>query len=115
MKTKSGLATTAGSLDLEVSQRALFLCKEELALKESQLRQANTKSSVLVERVKLLESEVTKLLAAQHIHGETPPAPSFSTNSVQERVVPECPLNGLLASDLQDMKTQLANLTSAIL
>ena len=69
---RSGLALTAGALDLEVSQRALFLCKEELALKESQLRQANTKSSVLADRVKLLEAEVTKLLSSQHLQATDP-------------------------------------------
>ena len=46
-KTKLLAFSPKGSLDLEVSQRALFLCNEQLALKESQLSEVETRSSVL--------------------------------------------------------------------
>ena len=112
-RPKAGLAQTAGALDLEISQRALFLCKEELALKESELREASIKSNVFADRIRLLESEVTKMLAEKHLHTpsspNTPCSPSSST-----QLSPQCVKCDSVSSDLQEIKLQLNILTTTV-
>ena len=110
---KSGLALSAGSLDLEVSQRALFLCKEDLALKESILRDSQTKNNVLVDRVKLLEAEVTKLLADKHLQDKGSPAAPNTSPEISPHA-PKCSLCQQVASDIKEIQGQVRALTTAV-
>ena len=107
---KSGPALTPSSLDLELSQRALTMCKEDLALKDSQLRELSTKSQVLTNRVKLLEAEVNRLLTAEHISPSHPnPQPQ------QNPTAADCHHCDRLVTVVSQIKEQLFQLSSTLL
>ena len=70
-------ALTQSSLELELAERALIALKEKLALTEVQLVKETQKSSILGQRVQVLEAHVNQILANQHL--DTPAASTAST------------------------------------
>ena len=109
-KGLSGPALTPDSLALELSHRALTMCKEELAMKDSQLLEATTKSKVLTDRVRILEEEVNRLLAAEHLPGTQPTAqPQQAATSADGHHCLQ------LVTEVDQIKEQLQNLCNTFL
>ena len=86
------------------------MCKEELALKDSQLLEATTKSQVLTDRVRILEDEVNRLLAAEHLHGTQP-----TVQSQQAAPSADCQHCLQLVTEVNQIKEQLQNLCNTFL
>ena len=89
-------------------------------MKDSQLREVETRSCVLADRVKLLEAEVTKLLSDQHLHSpsQANPTPSQSDSAPTPSNPPsnssQCSSCSQLTSEMQGFRAQLADLTNIL-
>ena len=81
------------------------MCKEQLALKDSQLRELSAKSQVLTDRVKILESEVNRLLTE-------PPQPN--RHPQQATPTSDCRLCAQLISGVGQIKDQMKKLSSSL-
>ena len=81
------------------------MVKEELALKDSQLSDLSSKSHVLTGRVKLLEAEVNRLLAAELLPNPQPQHPGTTSN---------CHHCALLVKEVALIKEQLNKLTVSL-
>ena len=105
----AGPALTVGGLEQELSQRAIIAIKEKLATTESSLKAEQDRSAILGQRVRLLESEVTRLLASLHLpsstlQAEAPPIPP----------TPPCSSAQLLIPEMRRMSEQLASLQASV-
>ena len=104
---RSGPSLSPDGLELEMSKRALIMIKEELAKRDSQLREEITKSKVLTERAKILEVEVNRLLAAQHLPASPPPPPVDPQQ-------PTCHHCSKLVKEVEMISKQLSSVTEYV-
>ena len=103
-------ALTPAGLEKVLSERGAIAIKEKLAMSESSLKSEQDRSAILGQRVRLLESDVTRLLSSLHLPSTTlqveappnPPAP------------PACCSAQLLIPEIRRMSEQLISLQASV-
>ena len=96
-------ALTSPAFEQELLERALIAVKEKLASTELQLKSEQQTSTILGQRVRLLEAEVTKHLASKHLN--PPPSSTPASSCCSHTLLPV----------MSNLSSQLVSLQAALL
>ena len=106
-------ALNSATLEQELAERAIIAIKEKLASTEACLKAEKSKSTILGQRVRMLEEEVTKLLASKHLLSSPADPPHPAPFSVPPTST-TCPQAELLLSKLCGIGDQLPTLQDGV-